>query len=94
MNEFNKPPCFSTVVQFQSRVLLKVSGEALAGDGQQNIDPKVCKLFFSYLLLYFVCPKASKCCFNTFFPLFLCSIFFVIDSMGWNVLYDFPIFFE
>ena len=25
------------------RVLLKVSGEALAGDRQENIDPKVCK---------------------------------------------------
>ena len=31
------------------RVLLKVSGEALAGDHSQNIDPKV--RFFIYLML-------------------------------------------
>ena len=41
------------------RVLLKVSGEALAGDGSQNIDPKVhwfacdlrCMLFFTEILV-------------------------------------------
>jgi uridylate kinase len=34
MNESSKPKW--------RRVLLKVSGEALAGDQTQNIDPKVC----------------------------------------------------
>lgn len=29
------------------RVLLKVSGEALSGDGEQNIDPKVRKVVLS-----------------------------------------------
>lgn len=36
MNESNKPS------YKWRRVLLKVSGEALAGDRAQNIDPKVC----------------------------------------------------
>lgn len=33
------------------RVLLKVSGEALAGDQTQNIDPKVS---FKYLILLYI----------------------------------------
>lgn len=36
MNESSKPSSFKW-----KRVLLKVSGEALAGDQLQNIDPKV-----------------------------------------------------
>jgi len=42
MNENNKPS------YKWRRVLLKVSGEALAGDHSQNIDPKVAlPLYFS-----------------------------------------------
>ena len=33
------------------RVLLKVSGEALAGDEEQNIDPKVSPFFSSLFFL-------------------------------------------
>lgn len=34
------------------RVLLKVSGEALAGDEEQNIDPKVSPFFSSLSLIF------------------------------------------
>lgn len=34
------------------RVLLKVSGEALAGDNQQNIDPKVYLYIILILIFY------------------------------------------
>jgi len=44
MNESTKPKW--------RRVLLKVSGEALAGDQAQNIDPKVCLQFISLFCVF------------------------------------------
>jgi uridylate kinase len=44
MNESSKPKW--------RRVLLKVSGEALAGDQTQNIDPKVCVSVSKILVFY------------------------------------------
>jgi uridylate kinase len=51
MNESSKPKW--------RRVLLKVSGEALAGDQTQNIDPKVCSAT-PISLYYSICSRLIK----------------------------------
>lgn len=48
------------------RVLLKVSGEALAGDNAQNIDPKVGKLptNFTGFIVFLFTFSSVLCCSN------------------------------
>lgn len=54
------------------RVLLKVSGEALAGDQAQNIDPKVCNPLFILSSIFIT----LLCCVLYLQPMILhCPIF-------------------